>query len=326
MNGRQRFSVRVEVLRASAAGAVVLGLVAGVACGVRTPLSEPTYEGTFVEGTDAGTIVTISRPDATIVDAQGTDEGEDAGVDGANADVALPPDNLGNVILTSGDYASGTIPTLAAQAVFFPSVTATGCSIAPVVAGCTLETCTSATTSAPVTSAGSIAVTGGAFPLLLAQSGVTYAPVAEAGALALWKGGEDLVVTASGATVPAFVGDVVAPTQVTVLTAMPTTISRGAPLTFSWFGASAGALTVNLSATSSAGADYYLECQFDVGVGSGVVPAEALTTMPAGIAGLTVSTMDRTNVTAGSWVISIFAQTNANDTNDAQYAGDVELE
>jgi predicted small lipoprotein YifL len=298
--------------------------IALAACGVRTPLSDPPYAEVvpIVEGTDAG----VPPLDASAYDAK-SEEAEASPEDASESpDVALPPTNLGNVLLASGDYQSGAEQTASATAVFFPSVTATGCGTVP-VAGCTLETCEPATTTAPTANAGSIAITGGFYAILLQQeeSNGQYAPASDAGLMELWQGGEKLVVTASGDTVPPFVGQVIAPTEVTALTPLPPVLSRAAPFAFSWLGSSAGELTVDLSATSGTAA-FYLECKFDVDAGTGTVPAEALSAMPAGTGALTVSTLSTSVVGDGAWTVKIFAQTNVSGPTGAEYTGTLTIE
>jgi hypothetical protein len=314
--------------RGAIAGGCVVGAVAALVagCGARSPLDGTLIEIVYVD--DAGPAHVI---DAAIgVDSGNGGSGFDAADTGSGepddaamlADVALPPADLGNVLLTSGSYEDGTIQPLIAQAVFYPSVAATGCSIAP-LDGCTLETCVAgAGSTAPLVGAGSITITGGAYPLVLTEPtpDSVYGPAMDGGLLALWNGGEGLVVTASGDVVPAFAGSLIAPTQVTVTTPMPSSIVRSSPLALSWSGASAGKLTVDLSAGTGTN-DYYLECQFDVSAGTGTIPAAALAVLPAGSAGMTVSTLDRVDVEDGAWTVQIFAQTNASDTSGAEYEG-----
>ena len=306
---------------------VCLVSVAVVGCGVRTPLEPPLVEIVFADS-GVSAVGSLSPVDSgASVDA--SDAAEERLEDGsASDDVALPPGDLGNVVLTSGAYQNGAMQTLVAQAVFYPSVTATGCTVAPVAAGCTLETCAGEPNGpAPLAGAGTIDVTGGFYPLVLDEQtpSTPYAPVVNGGSLTLWHGGEDLVVTASGGVVPAFTGDVVAPTQVTVLTPMPQAVSRASALSFSWFGASAGKLTVDLG-DMGASADYYLECQFDVGAQTAEIPPQVLQMLPAGTARLTVSTVDRIEVGAGPWEVKIFAQTDANDMNGEDYSAILPLE
>jgi hypothetical protein len=318
MFGRRFVSVR----GASAIGVFLLVADWSVACGVRTPLTEGPYE---LSSKDASPTPTGSfrGGDAAIADAEG-DAGTNPDDASANTDVALPPADLGDIRLTSGVYSSGAV--FAATAQFFPSVAVTGCTIAP-SAGCTMETCDAQGVGAnSVAGAGSIAVAGGLYPLLLDQrDGGQYGPATDDGSVTLWHGGEGLIVSASGDAVPAFVDDVVAPTQVTVLTPMPPFISRAAPFAFSWLGASAGKLTVDLSTTSGQ-TDYYLQCQFDVGVGIGTLPDEALRLLQPGPAQLRVSTVNESDVKAGSWLVKTFAQTSANDPYGAAYNATVQIQ
>ena len=215
--------------------------------------------------------------------------------------------------------------TLVARAVFYPSVAASGCSVTS-IEGCTLETCTAPGAPPSYASAGSIAIAGGLYPLVLQpDTGGVYVPASDGGSLTLWHGGEGLIVTSSGGAVPAFAADLVAPRQVTVLTKMPTQIPRGGALPFSWFGASAGSLAVDLM-TSAAAASYYLECQLDVGAAAGVIPQAALAALPAGVGRLTISTVSRSITSAGSWQVDVFAQTNANGPDGLEYVATVSIQ
>lgn len=308
----------------SLAGLMGLVLVAG--CGVRTPLTdlyvEPLAASDAGKGSSVGTV--------PVADA-GVDAGElasDAGevVSDAEADVALPSSNLGNVFLTSGAYQSGAVQTLKAQAAFYPSVPAAGCSVA-LVGGCRLETCgPSTTTTSGLASAGSIAISGGQYPLLLQPGqGNVYTPVSDGGSLALWHGGEGMIVTSSGADVPAFAANLVAPRQVSVLTPMPHLIPKTSALPFSWFGASAGKVVIDLN-TSDVNSAYYLECSFDVGEGTGALPSAALAALPGGAGVLTIGTVSKSVVFAGGWQIDAFAQTNANGPDGLEYTGTMPIE
>jgi hypothetical protein len=305
----------------------VVSVIAATGCGVRTPLTDGLQEEPVVAD-DAGKAPPAAS-DGSAADARDDAEADAGpGPTDAAADVALPTTNLGNVFLTSGAYQSGAVQTLVARAVFYPVVAATGCTIAS-IEGCTLETCAAPDTDAGYASAGSLAIGGGLYPLVLQpDTGGVYVPVpgGDGGPLTLWHGGEELLVTSSGATVPAFAASVVAPRQVTVLTKAPGQVARDAALPFSWFGASAGSLTVDL-ATSAAASSYYLECRFDVGAGAGAIPQAALAALPAGVGKLTVSTSNRTTVRTeiGSWQVDVFAQTNANGPDGLEYVATVAI-
>ena len=311
-----RFSAGLGVV--SLAGATV------IACGIRTPLTDGLHDESLAAG-DAGKGAAAPPADA----APGADAADSGPAIGdAGADVALPPTNLGNILLTSGAYQSGTIQTLKGSAAFYSSVAASGCSVAP-VGGCTLETCTPTGVAYPYASAGVIDVSGGLYPLVLqAGSGGLYAPPAPAGdggALTLWHGGETLIMTASGRDVPPFAINLTAPRQITMVSPLPSLIARSADLWFSWFGASAGMLTVDLNA-SAGPVSYYLECQFDVGAGGAAIPQAALAALPAGVGTLTVSTVSKSEVSTGGWKVIAFAQTNANGPDGLEYVETVGVE
>jgi hypothetical protein len=306
--------------------AVVILVGSSTACGVRTSLLDDLGEAAPYEDAAAPTPdAAASTPDAT---ASSGADGEGASDAGDSADVALPATDLGDIFLTSGGvYADASVEALVAEAQFFPSVAATGC-VVSAVAGCTFETCPTAVEGpGAFASAGAITVTGGGFPLELDQTdGGEYAPLPNGGsATALWVGGEALTVSAAGDTVPSFVEEVAAPTQLTVLTPMPPILSRAAPFAFSWLGASAGQVTVDVSEPGGATGSF-LECQFDVATGTGTVPREALSQLPPGTVLLTVSTVTLTTVSPGPWLVRTFLQTNAADPTGLEYSGDVSLE
>ncbi len=210
----------------------------------------------------------------------GTGEGIDDG--GAGVDIALPATDLGDIVLTSGTYQSGAKQELEATGVFYPSVTQTGCTVVG-IDGCTLERCVDSYPT--IVGAGSIAVAGGLYPLLLTPGAVgVYGPEADdGGALTLWHGGETLVVSGSGGAVPPFTGSVVAPMQVTVLTPMPGLVARGEGFGVQWFQASPGRVAVDFTTVVENGHDY-LDCQFDVATAYGTVPPDALSALPPGAA------------------------------------------
>jgi hypothetical protein len=304
-------------------------LAALAGCGIRTPLDlddavtgitekDAGHAGT-VPIADAGPALDASVP----VDASsGIDDG------GATADVALPAVDLGDIILTSGAYTGGKSGTLNASAVFYPSVTATGCSVA-LVAGCKLETCASPAGGAPLANAGTISITGGAYPLVLTPgSGDLYSTPPsneDSGVLALWYGGEQLQVSASGADVPAFAASLVAPSQITVVTQMPTSITRSEPFDVSWFKKSVGQVAVDVSSTAGP-TSYYLECLFDVAAGLGEVPQAALAQIAGGTGTLSVFTVSKVTVTAGGWTVGTYAETDANDPNGVEWTGAVGIQ
>ena len=244
--------------------------------------------------------------------------------------MALPATNLGDILLTSGSYEGGAIQTLVAKAVFYPSVLASGCSVAP-IAGCRLETCTAQGAPPPALAhAGVIAVGGGLYPLVLQpDQGGVYGPVAstpasDGGPMSLWTGGEELSVASTGGAVPPFNVSVVAPRQLSVATPLPTKIARDADLAFEWSGASAGRVTIDVNATAAATA-YYLECKFDVAAGAGSLPKEALAALPAGVGVLTVSSVTRAQVSDGAWTVVALAQTNASGADGVEYTSIVAI-
>ncbi len=318
----------------------VVAIATGVAaagtsgCGVRTPLGEELGGAGLAKGNegaadagvpDVGPTSVGASPDAG---AAGDAGGEDASAEDANLDDdgALPATDLGDVLFTSGVYGNGAMPTLAATAVFYPSVSATGCAVTE-VAGCMLEVCT-ALNNSELVGAGTIAMSGGAYPVVLEETspGQYGLPVyGDGGVLAAWHGGEQLFVSGAGETVPAFSASLTAPTQVTVTTPVPGMIARSTPFTLAWFQASAGRLEIALKVAGGS-TQSYLSCGFDVASGTGVVPAEALGALPAGNAGIAVQTVVERTVAAGPWEVRVFAQADAQDATGAEWRGSVGLE
>jgi hypothetical protein len=255
----------------------------------------------------------------------------------AAPDVALPATDLGDILLTSGRYASGTVQAFKAEAQFVPRVADTGCAIylADSSGTCTIEVCSGK--MYPLASAGALEVTGGTYPLALAQGkGGVYSPLADrdasdagdagdAGLPSLWLGGEELTVTATGDVVPPFAARVVTPSEIMIQTPRPERLLRQAPFAISWLGASAGDVVVDIE-QPSAQPPFYFECRFDVGAGVAVVPTEALGLLPPGPATLSISTENRGSVVAGSWLVKTFARTHAADLEGHEYAEPVTLE
>lgn len=320
--------------------ACLAGVAGGsVACGVRTPLTDDIYGpgGRVEPGEDSG-LETHPVVDAG-VDGNGEplandsgglgapDEGIIAVADDGGFDAGLPAADLGDIVLSSGLYESGSEPTLSAAAVFYPSVTKTGCTLKP-IDGCTIEVCTMLSTG-DLVGAGTIDVNGGLFPLVLGETSPGVYAITSfgdaGGVKQLWVGGDTLQVTASGEVAPAFTATLGTPTQITVTTPLPTTVARSVPLTVTWL-QGAGNVAIDLQETSGE-AGYFLECLFPVASQAGTVPPDALATLPASAAAqLSVGTVTMTEVGASGWSMRVFARTDANDTADKEYAGNVTVE
>lgn len=163
--------------------------------------------------------------------------------------------------------------------------------------------------------AGVITISGAKIPAgttLTPGATGAYAPLTRSD-LDAWAGGETIKVSAAGGSVPAFTGDVVAPSPASsltspVLAAAPakTEIERGRPLPVTWSGATAGTIGFTLAATSGGGS-VTVQCRFDASKGAGSVPASLLAKLPASDGSLGTSITSNTLVKAGSYNVSLVA-------------------
>lgn len=134
-------------------------------------------------------------------------------------------------------------------------------------------------------SAGTIHITGGTKSVdLVPTAKKTYDPVT--GAVALWSGGETLTVAAEGKDVPAFTTSLVAPSKLTMTApALPSpsanlSVTRSAPLSATWTGASSGQVVLYFDAATGSNA-FSATCTFKASDGKAEVPAAAFADFPA---------------------------------------------
>lgn len=163
--------------------------------------------------------------------------------------------------------------------------------------------------------AGVITISGAKIPAgttLTPGATGAYAPLTRTD-LDAWVGGETIKVSAAGGSVPAFTGDLVAPSPASSLTApvlaaapAKTEIDRAKPLAVTWSGATAGTIGFTLAATSGGGS-VTVQCRFDASKGAGSVPASLLAKLPASDGSLGTSITSNTLVKAGSYNVSLVA-------------------
>jgi hypothetical protein len=134
-------------------------------------------------------------------------------------------------------------------------------------------------------SAGTLHITGGTKSVdLVPTAKKTYDAVT--GSVALWNGGETLTVTAEGKDVPPFTASLVAPSKLTMTApALPSSaanlsVTRSAPFSATWTGASSGLVVLYFDAATSSNA-FSATCTFKASDGKGEVPAAAFADFPA---------------------------------------------
>ncbi len=246
----------------------------------------------------------------------GSDGGQNAGfVDGATPPTAIEvggPFGLVEVSMYGLDD-GGVATTGMAQfaAMGFPCTKSTA-------GACVLFSCAGEGASPTWLSAGTITVTGGAFPFAMTPSSGGYGAAGEMLG-ALWSGGETLTVAAPGDVVPAFSTTILAPTSKIALTepqpssfddsGIPSVdVSRLSDFVVQWTGAQSGQVDVGLSgyAAGDGGAQVpaLLECLFDGPSGSGTVPSALLQQVPPGPGWtLRIDPIGESFVDAGSYAV-----------------------
>jgi hypothetical protein len=201
------------------------------------------------------------------------------------------------------------------------------CGSATHVGSCTVSCADSAGVAEgvpAVTSAGVIMVSGAAVPLVLRPDSMPTPYFVDISGQRGWTGGEPLLVAATGGVIPAFLGKLIAPAQVTVtsptvthnspqsgLPLLTLTIDRTRDLVFSWMPtASSATVDIGVSSTSLAtNTTMVIDCQFDVGLGQGTVPSSALAALAPGPGVVGVGSSNSRVVEAGDWSVTLRAQT-----------------
>ncbi len=163
--------------------------------------------------------------------------------------------------------------------------------------------------------AGVITISGAKIPAgttLTPGATGAYAPLSRSD-LDAWVGGETIKVSATGGSVPAFSGDVIAPSPASALTSpalatapAKTEIDRTKPLAVAWSGGTAGTIGFTLTATAGGGSAT-VQCRFDASKGAGSVPVSLLAKLPASDGSLGTSITSNTQVKAGSFNVSLVA-------------------
>lgn len=156
--------------------------------------------------------------------------------------------------------------------------------------------------------AGDVTISVGGTTLTLTPD-ADGAYTAGVGTGSLLMGGETITVAAAGDTVPAFTGDVTAPSVVTVTEPDfdmmgAVTIDRAADLNVVWTDGATGDVFVVVSAT---GPMYtQVGCTFPASAGAGTVPAATLSALPSSPNGIfAVSANGSAEVTAGDFDVSL---------------------
>ena len=189
----------------------------------------------------------------------------------------------------------------------------THCTLQQTFGSCVVRTCGSR--SAGTTSAGAITVTGGRQAItLMPASGGGYTAFQDS-SVGIFDGGESLHVMAAGAAVPAFSGNIVAPSQVTMTAPASQTgsitLARSAGLSLAWSGTSSGNVDITLAGASGP----QVFCSFPASGGSGAISSSALALLAAGDATIDAEQSSDTSVTAGGFHVTLHAVTAARDAD-----------
>jgi hypothetical protein len=159
-------------------------------------------------------------------------------------------------------------------------------------------------TTNPRVSAGTLSVTGGtasAVTMSFRSSGYSH----YASSL-VYAAGDQLTLAASGATVPAFSTQLAFPSSLTLTSTAPTELSMSG-FTATW-NTTTSDVYFEISQFRSGEPAVVLICTFDGTVGTGSVPASALTDfVTSAPAGIGISTRTRQPVTAGVYDVDVLA-------------------
>lgn len=210
----------------------------------------------------------------------------DAPTDRTTEDAA--PGDLGGVFAISDSVTvDGGPRALHRAGAFFTHLTGVDTTTTSRMVGpCLVEKIGSGSTPAETDlSGGTIHITGGTKAVdLVPDAKKRYAPVT--GAVSLWVGGETLTVAGEGKDVPAFTTSLVAPSKLTMTTpALPSpaanlSVTRSAPFSATWTGASSGQVVLYFDAATATNA-FSATCTFKASDGKAEVPAAAFSDFPA---------------------------------------------
>jgi hypothetical protein len=292
-------------------------LVACVAVGSFAACSSSVNDG-FAEG-DGGT------QDAAHIDGASHDGGfrfdggfgDDGGfpTDAATGDSGGPAYS-GYVEAISYAYTSGGQPIRGGSfgAGFVRAFPGSSCTTQHMGA-CDIHACTTYLDAGAISyaSAGDITLTGGTQSITVSPD-ATGAYTFKNVMTTLWSGGETLTMRASGAEIPAFSGDVIAPTSATITVpappamGQPLVIDRGLPFPISWNGAAGSTIFVQLGRASTTTQSVSVQCAFDGAAGAASIPSAALQTVSAGTNGyFSAYSRNTTPVVAGNWGVTLWA-------------------
>jgi hypothetical protein len=225
------------------------------------------------------------------------DGGADSGpeLEGGTTDAAAdapteagPPGDVGGIFAISDSITvdGGPRALHRAGAFFTHSTGEDTTTIAKTVGPCLVEKIGNGNTPDETDlSAGTIHITGGTRSVdLVPNAKKTYDAVT--GSVALWNGGETLTVAGEGKDVPAFTTSLVAPSKLTMTApALPSpagalSVTRSAPFSATWSGASSGLVVLYFDAATGANA-FSATCTFQASAGKAEVPAAAFAEFPA---------------------------------------------
>jgi hypothetical protein len=201
------------------------------------------------------------------------------------------------------------------------------CSTQAVIGPCRVVACPRSNSSSgervPV-SAGTITISGGALAspfrlspsALMPDSLVVYQTLE--GPTRFWNDGQTVRVQSTGATggVPMFDQTVTGPpaievTAPTFVAGTPVRIPRDAPLDVTWTGGSSGTVKIEVTAPPGGGAVTpwtQAVCSFAAPLGTGTIPSDVLTMLPAG--GGTIAVVNESEATVGAGDYDIVVRAN----------------
>ncbi len=174
-------------------------------------------------------------------------------------------------------------------------------------------------------SAGTLHISGGVKTIDLTPTAQkAYDPVS--GNTSLWSGGEMLTVAAEGKDVPAFTVTLVAPSKLTMTApALPQgasnlSVTRSAPFSATWTGASSGQVVLYFDAATGANA-FSATCTFDASTLKAEVPAAAFADFPAQDGTFNFYTKQAAVASPPGWTVRFTASSAIVDKSGASATG-----
>lgn len=250
----------------------------------------------------------------------------------SGSSVDAPPATANDGFITLQSYTDHNVPTKADAGGRVDIAFSTGhtsCRSLGSSGPCEELDCSAAVTAGSH-SAGTITVTGATVPVSIPPGTNGVYPGYQA-TQALFNGGETLTVAASGAEVPAFMKSVTAPGKATITSpAKPASgspylmVNRAAGFSLTWTGGGSGKLMVSLFGGTNQ--TTRVTCKFDASAGTGMIPAAALMTLPAGNGGFAMAAITETSVTSGDWGVTLEGYYNAVWPDDSIVSGPTTLQ